>query len=290
MPSEPKPTNLDHAIQRYRAGDSVTTIAAELGVDRKLLAEQMREAGVTVTKTGRPVHKLRTQLPTDELLDLYRSGVSEKALGERYGVSRNVIRRRLEESNVEIRGRSAAMFVRMANTDASERARLVAAAHEARRGGTLSVGHHMAVARGKQRTLGVAGAFELDLAAMLERLGWTTKHQFAVGNYNLDLAHAPFAVEVHVSTTHPLKLPRLKRRTERLTDAGWSVFYVWVSRSRRVIDPVVAEQIVAWAKATQLLPSFPGYYRVVRGTGEHVTGGRGGDGQVTVEPAAVGAL
>lgn len=289
MASEPHPPYLDDAIERYRAGDSIMTIAAELQLDRHRLSRELRAAGVEVTRR-RPVLKRRTELPMDELLELYRSGVSEKALAERYGVSRTVIRPRLLEAGVEIRDRSAAMYQRMATASPEERKRLVKAAHAARRGGGLPAGHHMVVARGKQRTRGAAGDLELELQAMLEALGWETTHQYAVGNYNLDLARPPFAVEVHISTTNPLKLPRLLRRTERLTEAGWSVFYVWVSRNRRRIEPAVAEQLVTWAQEVQRLPSFPGHYRVVRGTGKHVASGRGGLDQITLEPAPVRPL
>lgn len=287
--TEPHPPHLSDAVERYALGESVTSIAKDLGIDRHRLSRDLRAAGVVITKAGRNVESRRVDVPVDELVELYNDGISEKALAERYGYSRQVIRRRLLDEGVTIRGRSAAMFARMASTPTDERKRLVEAAHAARRGGP---GHNtlgrMAIARGKERTKGVAGKLEMEMQILLHERGLATKHQLAVGTYNIDLASPPFAVEVHVHSTNPLKVPSVKRRAERLMESGWSIIFVWVSPKTRLLVPNAADEVVAWIHRTQLLPSFPGHYRVIRGTGEHVAGGRGDLDQVAVVPAPEG--
>src|SRR6266568_3349358 len=73
----------------------------------------------------------RIPLEVSDLVKRYLGGESENALAKSLGVSRNVIERRLRETNIKRRGGSASMFLRMSQTSPEERSRLAFAAHEA---------------------------------------------------------------------------------------------------------------------------------------------------------------
>ncbi|MCU1678451.1 MAG: hypothetical protein JWM93_3209, partial [Frankiales bacterium] len=72
-------TELARLVQRYQVGATVYELAAEFTIDRKTVARQLKRAGI----------RLRLQSPTstgvDEMVRLYRSGLSLAAVGEQLG-------------------------------------------------------------------------------------------------------------------------------------------------------------------------------------------------------------
>ena len=214
----------------------------------------------------------RLDLDTDDLIKRYLAGTSEKSLGELYGVARTAIRLRLIESGVAIRDRSAAMYTRMANTSAKERARLSAAAHVAaskpRSEDTLA---NMAILR--QNDVSRIGQDEPKFSGWLTELGCAHSIQLPIGRYNADFATASVAVELWASTNNPMKRPRCIKKTEYFADRGWPTIWVWVGRDGVLIKSA-AQQVVALLERIKRDPPTRGQYWVVRGSGKLFAAGQ----------------
>ena len=85
---------------------------------------------------------------------------------------------------------------------------------------------------------------------------------------NIDIAIAPIAVEVWLSSSSPLEDPYCRGRIKHLSDLGWASCYVLVSRRTRTLLPAVADKIVAIHDAAQRDPTAPREHWVIRGCGE----------------------
>lgn len=213
-------------------------------------------------------------LDVDDLVQRYARGESEKALAETFGVSRDVIRRRLVKAGVEPRNRSDAMFVRMAHASPEERSRLADAAHAAVRGKPRSTEFLISRAKGIE-TLGAAhgtvSAAEILLASMLRGYWLQVTHQKAIGPYNADLAAGTVAVEVLGGSWHRSK--RHRKRLRYLLDAGWDVIFVWVDGLHYPLGRGAAEYVAAHCEFRSRNPAAPRCYRVIRGDGKFVAEG-----------------
>lgn len=208
----------------------------------------------------------------DDLISRYSGGESVKSLAESLGVSRNVITRLLRAEGIETRGRSAAMYTRMAQASPEERSRLSAAAHDAVRGMRRTDGELAEAARTReQRMLGNISAAEVHLAEMLRAQGLDVTHQKAIGKYNVDVATGSVAVEVLGGGWHRVK--HHGKRLRYLLDQGWDVVYIWVDGVHFPLGPGAAEYVVSHVKFRKSNPTIPRCYRVVRGTGQYLAGG-----------------
>lgn len=209
----------------------------------------------------------------DDLARRYLAGESEKALAEALGVSRTPVRRFLLERGLATRGRSEAMQLRMAATTPEERKRLTSAAHATVRGRKASESELIQRAKTREGRLSknVSDA-ERSLVAMLKARGVSgIVLQKAIGKYNADLAAGTVAVEVLGGSWH-----RSKRHGERLRyllDAGWDVIFVWVDGIHYPLRSQAAEYIATHMYFRERHPSARRCYRVIRGTGEYLTGG-----------------
>ena len=213
-------------------------------------------------------------LDIDDLVRRYNAGESEKALAESLGVSRVVIRRRLVQAGIEPRGRSAAMYQRMADTPPAERAALTEAAHAAVRGVPKTPEFLIAKALGVERK-GAAGGnvspAELALGGMLQDAGLTVVYQKAIGSYNADLTTGTVAMEVLGGQWHRIKSHR--ERLRYILDAGWDVIYIWVDGRHFPLSAGAAEYVIAHCQFRDRNPAAPRCYRVIRGSGEFLAGG-----------------
>lgn len=210
---------------------------------------------------------IRHTLDVDDLVRRYLSGESEKAIADDLGVGRPTIRRRLLAAGITPRGRGEAMSVRMANTSPDERKRLASAANTARRGSKASADELARKAVTAERTLQKIRNGEIGLAALLSTRGVRPDLQKACGPYNIDIALAPIAVEVHVSTTHPMRSARQRERVVYLADRGWRTLYVWLRPGTEASD-AAADEVIAHVERAQADPASVREYRVIRGTGE----------------------
>lgn len=272
MSLESIPLNMDDLVRRYVEGESKHALAEAFGISRYAVDVELGRAGVTIRTTGQAnAGRMLRPVDVEALAERYLAGESEKALAEAFGVDRGVVRRRLLGAGIQPRGRSEAMYVRMANTTAEERARLSEAAHVAVRGTKHSA--ERLIERAKRlegRITANVSQGEINLAADLRAAGLPIVHQKAVGPYNVDLATGSVAVEVLGGGWH-----RTKRHGERLRylmDSGWDVLYVWVS-SKTPLGPGAAQYVVSHVEFRNRNPTMPRCYRVIRGSGQFVAEG-----------------
>lgn len=214
----------------------------------------------------------RLDVNTDDLVARYIAGESEKSLSQRYGIARTAIRPRLEAAGVTRRNRSASMYLRMAQTGPDERKRLALAANVARRGSNDTMDTLLLRSATADRTLHKMRNGEIELACLLSGRGMFADLQAACGQYNIDLAFPPVAVEVHWSTNHPLKSAHQRKRVEDLADLGWRTLYVWRNpgRTESGYASLAVDEIVAHVERAQSDPSSVRECRVIRSTGEDV--------------------
>jgi very-short-patch-repair endonuclease len=218
------------------------------------------------------VARERRLVDGDDIARRYIAGESEKALAESLGVDRKVIRKRLVERDVAIRGRSDAMYLRMAQTSAEDRLALTNAAHDAARGTKRSAEAGIRHAIGVERAgTGNASPAELTFAEWLRDAGYETIAQKAIGPYNVDIATSTVAVEILGGGWHRSK--HHGKRLRHLLDAGWDVIYIWVDGRRHPLTPRAVEYVIANIEQTKRNPSARRGYWVIRGTGEFVAAG-----------------
>jgi transposase-like protein len=82
----------------------VSAVAAEFGVAYETARRWLRNAGVELRPSGRPILDAN-RLDCEEIARRYRDGDSMAALGDAFGVSPGTIRARLIEAGVELRPR-----------------------------------------------------------------------------------------------------------------------------------------------------------------------------------------
>lgn len=92
--------------------------------------------------------------------------------------------------------------------------------------------------------------------------------QVPVGTKNLDLAIHPITVEVWLSSALPFNDPYCMERIKYLANRGWSSLYVFISRRTKVLLPAVADKIVTILEQAHLDPSVLSQHWVIRGCGE----------------------
>jgi DNA-binding CsgD family transcriptional regulator len=84
--------------QKYRSGATVDELAREFNINRGTVSVHLKASGVT----------LRLQPPSEESIDemvkLYRSGLSCAIIGAKLRLSPQTVLRRLKERGVELRG------------------------------------------------------------------------------------------------------------------------------------------------------------------------------------------
>lgn len=225
-------------------------------------------------------------LDLNELLLLYRSGISEQLLASSYGVSRNVIRRRLLELGVKPRAGKEATRLRWEQMTLSQRQRQTAAANRASRGKPKTFEELCLRALTHQsKGLGISLTEQILRDMLLER-GVTTIPQQAIGPYNCDLGTEPVAVECfggnwHFTGRHARREPK---RVNYLLDAGWHVLYVHINL-RYPLLPAAADYIVAFYQETSSHPAMRREYCMIGGTGEvFFTGCHQSDNRPVIPP------
>ncbi len=259
MPSKAPDSNVEDAVNAYLEGANVLVAARAHHVGSARLSGELKKRGlmrpVGHAQPATVVKRMENYgINSAEVAALYRAGVSEKALAEKYRTSRQVIAARLRVEGVERRDRSAAQQLRIDSMTDAEIGLLVRNMHL---------------------------AFEADgedvLDTMLRARGLNPVPQLPTGRYNIDRAVLPVAMEVHARRHDPLDRAHRggyeRKRIHNLTDWGWHVHYIWTPGG--VISDAAADDAVAFYERVKGAPAAPGEYRVVRGSGELVASGRG---------------
>jgi hypothetical protein len=89
--------DLTRAIERYQAGEKLSTIAGDYGFSRGFLTKQFREAGVTIR------HHPMSGADITYATYLYGTGESLVAIGERLGYNSGTVWHALRKANVPMR-------------------------------------------------------------------------------------------------------------------------------------------------------------------------------------------
>ena len=132
MGARTKDSIIDHAMELiFNQGFTLTRASSEIGVDHNIISKRIRARGFAIPK---PKAKPIKQLPNQEIISLYESGMSELALAQKFNVSRGAIRNRLRDSGTHIRGQSEANVVSMGQMTLEERQNRTRSANNALRG------------------------------------------------------------------------------------------------------------------------------------------------------------
>ena len=250
-----------NALAMFDGIKNLKDVAGELGVHPSALSKAIRRNGFAIP-LGKD-SKERKQLPDELIARSYIAGLSELELSKEYGVDRIVIRRRLKEQGVEIRGPSAANIVSAARLSPEFRQKRAEAAHAAVRGKKRT--HDELVRRSitKESIECYIGSGENELKQLLIAAGFDVIPQKTCDIYNIDLAVGNVAVELKsgVSTLGICHSDHTSGRIEKLIESGYSVLYVCF----RDIEALVAafDNIVSEINILSSLPTVRGQYRVI---------------------------
>jgi very-short-patch-repair endonuclease len=222
---------------------------------------------------------IRKDINLEHLTRLYKSGVSEKALAEKFSVARTVIRRRLIELGIKPRNRSESMFVRMAQTTKEERCRLTEAAHNAVRGVRHSFERRCKIAQTREikpSRMHISPK-ELRLIKMLHKVGIECTGQKAIGKYNVDIALNKFPITIDIFGggwhTYGSHAARHRERFDYILNAGWYPIVVWVS-ANYPIEVDLIEYIISLTKHIRRAKPKWSEEQVVRGDGQRCSIGK----------------
>jgi very-short-patch-repair endonuclease len=199
----------------------------------------------------------------DDLIERYRSGESVNALAKICGASRPTLTKFLS-ALPDYRGAGDANRLMASNRTTEQNTAWSAAARTARRGQTEGPEARRRRAIARQRQTWQIGRGEQQLVDWLQRRGMSTRQQFPVNGYNIDIAVGPVAVELLVSPHRPTAMAKVRKRVKNLTDCGWHVLYVWVKDADTLVERV-ADDIVAFVELSERNPSPVGQYRMVWG-------------------------
>ncbi|SCF39382.1 Very-short-patch-repair endonuclease [Micromonospora carbonacea] len=299
---------LDNAIQLYLAGEPQQQILTTLGISATTLHRER-------TRRGIPPRR-EMSLPDAEIAAAYATGESELSLSARYGVSRNVIRRRLDILGVSIRSHSQAGKVRASKMTPEQRRAQSQRARDAWRPSTKSMPSKaskprsklvaeptyvgadgrrryteefmIARARQRQERRSNHSAGDQLMEDMLRQRGLAPVAQQAIGKYNVDVAVAPVAVEVLGGGWH-LEKRHHSTRTPQILNAGWHLVFVWNREGRSALGEGAADYVVAFLDEVGRQPPTVGQYRVISGDGQLLAAGSGQDNQFPLVPPPRGS-
>lgn len=268
------PAKMEHAVQLYLSGKGTTEAATTVGISKSPLIRELRKRGVT-----RP-----RRIELVGVGERYLAGESVLGLAQSYGVERGVIERHLREAAIPKRTAGEQARIVAANMSAAQRKARAAAAHAAKRGHPNSPESLRAAARTRESQGVPQSRAERLMLGWLEKRGQSPRIQAAIDRYNVDLAFAGVAVEMLGGEWHAQN-PKHRARTKAILNAGWNVLFVWDTPSYP-LKSAAADYAVTFAEETRLNPAAIREYRVIRGDGEFVAGGRLDQYELTYVPTA----
>lgn len=276
---------LDDAARMVRNGASYAEAARHIGLHPDNLSKHLRARGIPPPPHrggGYQAHKL----PDQQIVSRYKRGESELSLAADFGVSRNVIRRRLELAGVEIRGQSAANIVSMRRMTAKQRKARAQAANNALRGAKQPVEGRRLRATHAETSFNDrhVGFGEEALANRLRSLGAEVIRQKACDVYSLDLFVNNVAVELKSGKAGGITADIKRGKVENVRNAGIQVIYVIFDSERDLLAN--AEYILAKINEVNRNPPAPREYWVIRSRFENFTRFRNEYGQWACVPSA----
>lgn len=245
-----------HAVQLYLSGLSCRAVARQTGFGVDAVLGAVRRAGATRDLSAARKNLLSTgyrsfrrdDLPVDQITERYMNGESSTTLAAEFECDQKAIFRAVRDGG--------------GLTRTPAQARVLIDWDATRERGALNV---------HQNTLKVGWGEDEVYAALCDR-GETPDRQHPVGPKNIDIALSPVAVEIWLSSSLPLSDDYCRRRIEYLSDRGWTMLYVLISRRTRLLDAAaVADQVIRFREVTKSNPPTLREHRVIRGSGDLAT-------------------
>jgi hypothetical protein len=190
----------------------------------------------------------------------------------------------LRRQGVQIRDFSIAAVLRMARLTAEERKEIGRKTSATLSGRVQTDQERFNRAYARQKSLVVLGRGEEQFAEWLRARGLSPVLQKAVGQYNIDVAILPIAVEILHGPASPLSRPQDREKIKDLLNQNIGVLYVWVNRTGALTEDA-AEYAVALHDLAKRDPSTLRQYRVIRGSGKLVAAGGPDLDEVPLVPA-----
>lgn len=271
-----EPSDADDVVKDYTVREMTPQeIGLKHGVSATPVIRLLRARGVAIRDRS-AAHMGRPLKPLSGVVERYRAGETMVDLAAAYSVSRQTIKARLVEAGEPLRDSSTVQQINASRRSPEENRRIVAAAHDAKRGRSNSMDALCrAAATRERRGVGVSPAETLFAGWLAER-GVETIPQKAIGPFNCDLGADPVAVEVfggnwHATGHHARTFPD---RANYLLDRGWHLLVVW-NQTRDPISPFAADYAVTFIERARRDPPLVGEYRVIRGCGQEIARGEG---------------
>lgn len=85
------PEQREHAVERYKAGASLTTVAKEFGVSKQAIRALLRFRGVELRSMGQVKRDLDSR--ADDIVERYQLGESQQAIGDDLGLTQSAVGR-----------------------------------------------------------------------------------------------------------------------------------------------------------------------------------------------------
>ena len=258
--------NADDLMQLHQAGLSASQIAGRLNTSRSVIYRHLRSLGANLPGN-------RSVYDEDAAIWAFLCGGSVKGVAEQFGVQRSTITALLHKHGITPRGRSDAMFLRMAQASPEERQRLTEAAHAATRGRSVPEECQIRIAEGRERTKSHASFEALALAEILADRGFPIALEKAFGPYNIDIAlnERAIAVEVQGGNWHGFGRhgARIGKRREYILSRGWHLVEVWrLHLDAHVTMQAMADNLITELETLSRDPSSRGEHRMIRCNGQ----------------------
>lgn len=274
------PSHLDNAKKLLSEGLFLYQIAERIGFGSGCISHHLRSNGVAIPISHEAHNKINAD-PTP-FVKAYVGGESELSISLRTGFGRNVIRRLLVESGVDIRSQSEANTIRMRRIGSSGRKSLTEASHIGAKAINSEKRRIMlertALARCKR-----CGVGELEITTILRERGLPCEAQVPCGVYNIDIAVGTVAVELAKGAGSGLTKKRFPERCKYLADHGYSIFVIVFKTKESLFGNL--DDVVSLLEKTYRLPPVERKHRVIRCSCERFTRTRDDKGQFSCVPS-----
>jgi len=225
MPRKLTDIDAQNLVERYVAGEGTKQLGAAFGVSGRVVSDYLRRAGVQAR-------------PRSHAIVAYQAGLGHEQRSEMV---------------------SESMRKRWANASPEQRAAMLEPAHAANRGRVRSQSDKVAMARGKSAVGGPDSIYEQMVGDWLTERGVEFRRQVQVEGWTADLAVGNILVEV---TTGWARRKEWQPRFADFFDQGWHLYVIWHD-TRIPLLPVVADDLIAWAKILKRDPPSRSQHRVI---------------------------
>lgn len=275
-------TLIDNAIILMHEGITLREIAKRVGVGIRTIAGFIRARGVIIPPSA---GKYPKQLPDNQIIADYESGISELELSKKYGIARTGIRPRLIKAGVHIRNGSEANLVSASRTTFENRQQRCKAANDALRGRKQPKHGRVKSSIGRELSCNPTffGTGENEFAELLTERGIKFTRQKSVDRYSLDFAIRHVAVELKFRNPGcRMRGDELRNRLEKLLECGYCTLYVCFNSIEDLRGN--ADYIIAHINRLNRKPPARRKYWVIRSRFEKFTRCRDKHGQFACIP------